>query len=774
MQTSLRAASGVAVVLALLVPGTTVHAAPPAEATISIVGGGGSLGLEPAPLAEGMSVLDAQIKPLALAVGAGKTYFYDSDRRAVYSFASDGAVHLVAGGSNTPFVSGGVATEHGLPSSTSVSDIAVEPDGTVYLSFDGDDIARISTSGIISTLTAPGPIGHCGSVTDGVTVSALDVCSARRLALDGQGRVVFAHDQALLALDPTTDTVRIVVPDIAPEVLPPHNAGTGGVEVANNGDIIVGVATPNEFLVRRFDASSGALLQAWTQSTVILNIEDLGDGRLLAVGDEYGADPGYAVTHGQIAVLGADGSVTKWAHASAPGNPVNGTPFATSPIGPMNDVVVAEGRILIAASSCCGQTGGYLIELSAVTPPGLAPSFAPVLTHARGAAAVTLTWDASTVGSTDSVRAIEGVGRNLASDDFTAVLASSGHMSVALADADRATDVQVFLVRTDPAVGISHRNVVLPVAGWSVEPIAVSKPVLESMTPPHNGWRPTAVSATFTGVAPGPIECRLDTAAWASCPGGLWSASGLSAGSHTVRARMNYPVAGPGPELAVPFGVESTVPTATIVSGPTLIRTSTTTRWWSARDSQSGVEAYSVRTILIDRYGRTSALEYPAGLQGTTITHGTFAIPAGSTRCWQVKARDRVGNWGGWSPRACSSKLLDERSVGRGSGWSPGTSSAAYERTVLVTSRRGARLWAGSTRSEVVGLVMRTCSACGSVRVLVNGRSVATYSLASSRTREGVVFTTALGASTSARSVTFETLGTGVVRADAVVLQRYH
>lgn len=160
---------------------------------------------------------------------------------------------------------------------------------------------------------------------------------------------------------------------------------------------------------------------------------------------------------------------------------------------------------------------------------------------------------------------------------------------------------------------------------------------------------------------------------------------------------------------------------------------------WVARDELTGVRGVDVRLRSAGRNGRFS--RWTMWRDDTTAKAGRFATRPGRTYCVSARATDRAGNTGRWSRQRCVAAPVDDRALRASAGWQRARSKAAYQRTLTVTSRRGARLVLGGVRAKRLSLVAATCPRCGTVEVRHGGRLVGTVDLSSRKPRHKRVFT---------------------------------
>ena len=169
-------------------------------------------------------------------------------------------------------------------------------------------------------------------------------------------------------------------------------------------------------------------------------------------------------------------------------------------------------------------------------------------------------------------------------------------------------------------------------------------------------------------------------------------------------------------------------------SSPVLLTPRIALRWGGHDDGAAGIESYDVTYGLAGARGSRSHEEPPAWQQ-TTATSGTSPeIPAGSTACFQVRARDRVGNLSGWSAARCVTRPLDDPALARGGLWSRVGGSSLYGGSALQSSTTGAKVSVGGVRVRRVGVLATTCRTCGVVGLYVGAELVGKFSLSASAT----------------------------------------
>lgn len=194
---------------------------------------------------------------------------------------------------------------------------------------------------------------------------------------------------------------------------------------------------------------------------------------------------------------------------------------------------------------------------------------------------------------------------------------------------------------------------------------------------------------------------------------------------------------------------------------------------WVASDAGSLVASVQVRFLAQPVGGGASTgWLYRSSWHFPRETQGFSFVGRLATRyCFSVQARDNAGNLGSWSPSACISTPVDDRSLAGRTGWVRTTGAGWLGSTLTSSTRRGATL--STTRSittHQVGVIAYRCPRCGSVAVYVGATKVGTLALArstsgrallllprSSRARSGAV---RLVVTTSGRPVRIDALMT--------------
>src|SRR5450631_983143 len=179
------------------------------------------------------------------------------------------------------------------------------------------------------------------------------------------------------------------------------------------------------------------------------------------------------------------------------------------------------------------------------------------------------------------------------------------------------------------------------------------------------------------------------------------------------------------------------------LSAPSLSALSTTTTAaqvsvsWTRPIIASALSSFDVRWASATPTTALSPWQYPAGwsaLSGTSVTSQALAV--GATYCYSVRAHNLAGQTGQWSPAACLTRPVDDRSASASSGWTrPGADSRFYASTYSNSTRAGATLTLAGVHLSRVTLLATRCAVCGTVGVYVGTALVGTINLAAPATR---------------------------------------
>lgn len=266
-------------------------------------------------------------------------------------------------------------------------------------------------------------------------------------------------------------------------------------------------------------------------------------------------------------------------------------------------------------------------------------------------------------------------------------------------------------------------------------------------------------------------ECRLDTATtWSPC-GPTLSLTGLAAGIHSVSARVTDPSGKQSAVALKSWVVDATAPTAA-VTAPAAVQTRTpTTLTWTAADSGgSGLATYDLRTRWASPSAGFGAYTYPSSWQKLTVKSLTATLSPGYQYCFSVRARDRAGNTGAWSPERCAAMPLDDRALSASTGWTRGSSTSYLFNTYSKTVKIGAQLTRSSVQARRLALVATTCSTCGTVDVYHAGVKLARVTLYSSTTRARQVLWLPLQTKTRTGTISIRSVSTKQVLVDGLAV----
>jgi hypothetical protein len=257
--------------------------------------------------------------------------------------------------------------------------------------------------------------------------------------------------------------------------------------------------------------------------------------------------------------------------------------------------------------------------------------------------------------------------------------------------------------------------------------VAVTPPARTSGSPSI----PFAVTDPDDPVGAHTATCRVDSAAWVACTS-PWRPTKVPTGSHRVEVRVVDPAGGAATASAT-WSVDATAPTAGTTSLPTsLVGTTATLRWSGADSGGAGLAGFDVRSRSAGVGGSFSALT-PLASTSATTTSRTVTPRAAGTTCYSVRARDAVGNVGAWSTERCVATVVDDRALSR-SGGSRTTSAGAWKQTLTMLAGTSSSLRLSGVSTRQVGVLVRTCSTCGSLDVWVGSTKVGRISTRSTST----------------------------------------
>ena len=269
---------------------------------------------------------------------------------------------------------------------------------------------------------------------------------------------------------------------------------------------------------------------------------------------------------------------------------------------------------------------------------------------------------------------------------------------------------------------------------WLVD---TTPPTVQLTATPAAKSNSSTAQFTFTGSDTGspPLSftCQLDAGAAAPCTS-PYDVIGLAEGTHTFAVTATD---GAGNSAATSYQwlVDTTAPTVTLKT-PTapFVLTSATLLTWAGSDVGAGVADYQVRYQRAVWNGRMGAWTYPAGWQALTGTSLSAPMPVGYTYCFAVRAVDNAGGASAWSASRCTARPLDDRALLASKGWTRAKAASAYRGTFTQTSTHNATLMVKGVRLDRVGVIVTTCSTCGTVGVYVGTTLVGKINLHSTKT----------------------------------------
>ncbi|SER69439.1 hypothetical protein SAMN05216199_0906 [Pedococcus cremeus] len=265
------------------------------------------------------------------------------------------------------------------------------------------------------------------------------------------------------------------------------------------------------------------------------------------------------------------------------------------------------------------------------------------------------------------------------------------------------------------------------------------------------------------------FSCRLDAGAWKAC-GPTWALSDLAAGSHTVTAVATDPSGQRSAPVSATWTVDRAAPSVSLTALPTALLGSSLSLAWSAKDSGgSVVESYDVRERYASPSGGYTAYVYPSTWQKRTSSSLALKLSAGYSYCFSVRARDKVGNLGAFTPERCTSVALDDRALSNHGG-TRSTNSRYLSGTYTRLTGTPQYLSRTSVKGRRLGLVVATCSTCAPLDVWVGGVKWGRVSTYSSTTRYRQVVWLPLSSSTRSGTVVVRPASSRSAYVDGLVI----
>lgn len=327
---------------------------------------------------DGGPAINAQIREATgLAVdGGGNVYFADTNNHVVRRIAPNGVITTVAG---TPTQSGfggegGPATAAKLATPT---DVAVAPDGSLYIADNGNHVVRRvdRATGLINTVAGTPNVANFSG--DGGLATAATLRSPSSVAVDSLGNLYIADsfNYRIRRVDAVTRVITTVAGSGARSVNT-NDTGDGGsallakfrdvkdIVITSAGDILVADFSNNR--VRRISPDGIITTIAGNGVFNVVGPDQLGDGNMATeavvrwpsglaldgMGNLYIAENG---SH-RIRRVNAEGRISTIAGSGDPriaGCAGDGGPAAEAQLnGPTSVVTDARGNVYLADSRC--------------------------------------------------------------------------------------------------------------------------------------------------------------------------------------------------------------------------------------------------------------------------------------------------------------------------------------------------------------------------------------------------------------------------------------
>ena len=572
---------------------------------------------------------------------AGVVYFCDQANNRVRKVTSAGVISTVAGnGTAGATGDGGQATAATLNNPMSV---ALDASGNVYIAdYNNAKIRKVTTAGIISTLTGSGAAGYSA---DGTVATAASIAKPTGVAVDGSGNIYFAEqNNHIIRKINTSGTISTVA-----GIRSASFSGDGGAATA------AAISYPAGLF---FDASGNMI------------IVDNGNGRIRKV-----------TTSGIISTLAGNGAASfsgdGGAATAASFNNLSGAAYDASGnllIADQNNYRIRKVTTAGIISTMAGTgTGGYTGDGGAASactfyrPSGLAVYSGNIYVTDMGNSAVRLI-GAATTSHAPSFTGGAAQSLNVCNGSTMAI-----NSLMAISDID-AAQTETWTVVTAPAHGsvtgfayhtTSTGSVVTPTglsyvstsgySGTDSFRISVSDGTYSASTLITVAVSPAAAAGTISG-ATHVCPANRTTYTTTGAAGGTWSTSnatlayadGTAAGSiYNVSAgvvTISYTVTNicgtsvatrPDTILALPATATLTG-TATIAAGTTAtITASVAGGSWSS--SNTAVATVSTGGVVQGIATGTSVISYTlTNTCGSTIAVYTISVPGSTTAAQNI------------------------------------------------------------------------------------------------------------------------------------------
>jgi hypothetical protein len=211
--------------------------------------------------------------------------------------------------------------------------------------------------------------------------------------------------------------------------------------------------------------------------------------------------------------------------------------------------------------------------------------------------------------------------------------------------------------------------------------------------------------------------------------------------STSYRVRVRVPGAAPwlGEDISnAGFTVDSIPPTVSMTGTALATRFQTSTAFtpkWTGTDPHAGILSYDIRFRRAKYTSGFGSYTNPPWRANTTATSANFTGAPGDTYCFDVRARDRVGNLSTYSPDKCTAIPVNNTTFSHTSSWQKRTGSGYYLGTYSYNAgHQGAYMKLTNVVGKRFALIATKCSGCGTVQVYRGSTLLKTISLNASST----------------------------------------
>jgi hypothetical protein len=242
-----------------------------------------------------------------------------------------------------------------------------------------------------------------------------------------------------------------------------------------------------------------------------------------------------------------------------------------------------------------------------------------------------------------------------------------------------------------------------------------------------------------------------------------------SGGATYTGADQSFTTAGTGGSGGSSSG-GTTPPTATVNPQPAMVASTSIPVSWSGTAGSAKVANYDVRYRRAAWNGGYGS--WTTWKSKTKTKSAKLSAKAGSAYCFSTRSRDTKAKVSAWTAATCTSTPTDDRALARSAGWKKVKSPKSFAKTVVTTTRTGAKLTARRARVQQLALLVTTGPGYGSVTVTVGSTVLGTYDLSSATTKRQVrIQLPALPAATTA-DVVITTDSKKLVAIDGLLISR--